>query len=191
MLKSIYLIFLSSLLFISCESSEQKTSIPKKTTPTVAVPTKPVTEASVSQISDHRFTGIKPGQTISSLSAKIKKGPLKNGEGDFSVYYIASGDGSEIGYFYMDPIDAKLVGDIIITSDDYETAEGIKVGSTYGQIKAKLTDWEVHGSEQESRTTVGYDGYAFLLDFSSNQYNLDKNKVPDTAKVKQIMIRRK
>lgn len=142
-------------------------------------------------IQDDAFYGVSPGEAIASLPAElIEKGELENGEGRFPVYYILAESGERIGYFYPDPNTDLVVGDIFVTTAQAVTQEGIQIGSSFEDIVGKIGDFEVHGSEVESRTHVFYGNLALQLDYPSVDYDLDSDAIPPDAKIVQIWIRR-
>lgn len=140
-------------------------------------------------IENQSFNGIKIGDKIASHSAKLKKGTLKNGEGDFEVYYINDKNGNQVAYVSSDPNDESTVFSITITSSLARTKKGnVYIGMPYERLEKTLVDFEAHGSEIESRTYVKKGNISFRLDYPSNQYDLDKNKIPKDSKITEIVI---
>lgn len=142
-------------------------------------------------IVNNTFLGIYPGQPIADIASdKIKKAsPNNKVEKAFETYHILSEGGKKVGYFYPEPLDESLVGNLFITDKDV-SVNGIGIGSTYEEIKNTLNTYEVHGSEIESRTSVYFKDYAFELDYPSNHYDLDRDKIPPTAQVVELQIQR-
>ena len=152
-------------------------------------------DVSISEIPESTFEPdrldieITPGLPIKDYPEYLKESELKNGEGTFKVFTIEK-NGESIGYTFPDPNDDSKTGEIVITSKTFKTAKGIQIGTTYNELKDKLDNFEVHGSEIESRTYVTNGAVSYQLDFPSNQYNLDKNSVFENAKVVQIILNR-
>ena len=69
--------------------------------------------------------------------------------------------------------------------------ELLKHAACFAEVKEKLPNFEVHGSEIESRTHVFYGDLALRLDYPSNNYELDPSTIPPSAEVTEIWIRRK
>ncbi len=141
-------------------------------------------------ISENSFRGIKTGDKISDHTEYAVKGTLKNGGGAFEVYYIKDFNNNDAGYLSPDPKNELLVGNITVLSKMAETAEGIKIGSTFGDLQKTFPKLEVHGSEIEGHTTARANNLSYRLDVANNTYEVDLKKVPATAKVTQIMINR-
>lgn len=137
------------------------------------------------------FYGIKIGGNSSDYAALLDNGMRRDGEGEFDVFYIKSGDNKKppLGYLTEAPNDGTAIENIFVTTPKARTKEGIGIGTSYAEIEEILTDFEVHGSEVESRTHVFVGNLAFQLNFPSAEYNLDKNKIPKDAKVMKIWIR--
>ena len=75
-------------------------------------------------ITKDSFMHIKIGSKISDHKAYTKKATLKTGEGDFSVFNIFDSENHKVGYFLPNSKNAKLVGDIFITSSRGVTSKG-------------------------------------------------------------------
>ncbi len=141
-------------------------------------------------ITSEGFYGIKIGGNSSDYADLLDNGMLRDGEGEFDVFYIKSGDNKQppLGYLTETPNDGTAIENIFVTTPKAKTKEGIGIGTTYAEIESKLPDFEVHGSEVESRTHIFVDNLAFQLDFPSASYDLDKTKIPKEAKVIKIWI---
>ncbi len=139
-------------------------------------------------ISQTSFFGISIGDYISSITENIEKAILQDGEGNFDVYNIKSEKGKMLGYFYPDTQNPDKVGQIVIMTKEAYTEEKIKVGMTFKELQDVISNFEVHGSETESRTHVFYKDLMFRLDFYSSEYDLDLAKIPADAKITKIMI---
>ena len=141
-------------------------------------------------IDDDSFYGIQVGSKIADIpESKISKSTAKNAEGTYDMYQIMDG-GDKIGYFSADPLSQDLVGAITVTTDKASTKYKIGIGTTYKEIKIIQNIFEVHGSEIENKTHVKYGNLSFGLDYPSNVYLLDKEEIPETAKVIDIVINR-
>jgi hypothetical protein len=142
-------------------------------------------------ISSDGFGGIKVGDAIAKHKDVLKKTKMKTGEGSFDVYQITDIENSPAGYLLPDPNNKLLVGDIVIETGKAQTAEGISVGDTFQALLKAFPNIVVHGSEIESRTTATANNITYHLNVANNQYNLDKAKIPATAKILDITINRK
>lgn len=140
-------------------------------------------------VENQSFNGVKIGDKIADHSAKLEKGTLKNGEGEFEVYYINDKNGNKVAYVSTAPNNKSTVSSITITSAIARTKKGnIYVGMPYERLEKTLVEFEAHGSEIESRTYITKDKLSYRLDYPSNQYDLDKNKIPKDSKITQIVI---
>jgi len=142
-------------------------------------------------ISENSFRGITPGDVISKHSDYVEKSLLQTGEGDFEVYTIMGKNNNPTGYLIPDPNDENLVGDIVIETKIAKTADGIKVGSTFEELKKYSKVTEVHGSEIEGRTYATKGQLAYRLDVALFSYEVDAEKIPGDTKIIEIMIMRK
>lgn len=166
----------------------------------VNTPTAYPTESQVAELADEDYIisnnslyGIKSGMTFAEISNKVKSGTLRNGEGEFSVYYISDGANEPLGYILPDPNDESRVGDIVITSPKVRSKNGFGVGSTFVTLQTVFPKLKVHGSEVESRTYAKptENGIQYRLDAAFNTYEVDKSKIDPATKVTEIYIPRK
>lgn len=128
------------------------------------------------------------GVVLDSLSSFLEKGVLKNGEGDFEVWYIKQTDGEQLGYLMEHPFQKGRVGRIFITSKEIVTEEGLHVGSTWADLLKVHPDIEVHGSEIEGRTAATFGSYRYQLDSRSYEYEIERSSILPQAKVELIWI---
>lgn len=136
------------------------------------------------------FRGIKVGDKIATHTDYIQKKQLKTGEGSFEVYEIKDFENNPAGYFLPDPNGADRVGDIVVQTPKAQTAEGIMVGSTYQDLLKVFPTIKVHGSEVEGRTNATNGTLSYRLDVPNFNYEVDKAKVPVTAKIVEITVNR-
>ena len=189
---NIKLLILVSLITVSC--NHQNTTNEERSTSVMEVESEKISDDDKDEyymINDDSFQGISVGDKIETISkSQIEKSEIETGEGVFSVYGIKSKEGNEIGYFHPEPLDESLVGMIVVTSNKAKTTDGFGIGTTYEEVKSKLNDFEVHGSEIESRTHVYYKNLSMKLDFASTEYNLDKENISGATKIVEITIHR-
>jgi len=134
------------------------------------------------------FQGISIGDNLAEKASMMTKEIMQTGEGDFVTYEIKNDAGEKLAYVMPDPRDPKLVGDITIVSPKAMTSEGVRVGMTLGELKKRIGDLTVHGSEIESRTSVAKDNVRYRLDAANNAYEIDQSKVSDDVKILEITI---
>jgi hypothetical protein len=149
------------------------------------------TTKELTTINDMGYRGIILGDAIKNHSAYAKKATMQTGEGSFEVYKITDAENNPAGYLMADPNNKLLVGAITVETPKASTPEGIKVGSTFKDLLKAFPKIEVHGSEQESRTYAERGNYSFRLNVANATYEVDKSKIPATAKITEITIRRK
>ena len=118
----------------------------------------------------------------------LSKEVMQTGEGDFVTYEIKNAAGEKLAFVMPDPRDPTLVGDITIVSPKAITSKGVRVGMTLGELKKKIGDLTVHGSEIESRTSVAKDNIRYRLDAANNTYEVDQSKVSEEVKILEITI---
>jgi hypothetical protein len=143
---------------------------------------------SLTTITAMGYRGIHVGDAIKNHSAYTKKSTIQTGEGDFEVYKITGIDNKSAGYFSANSDNKLLVGSITIDSPEASTVEGIKVGSTFKDLLKAFPNIEVHGSEMESRTYASAGGLSYRLNVPRSTYEVDRAKIPATAKVTEIWI---
>ena len=141
-------------------------------------------------ITESGFRGIYVGDAIEKLGDFVKKTTMKTGEGDFDVYKFTDIENNPAGYFMADPNNKLSVGDITIETPKASTEAGIKVGDTFKDLLKAYPNIEVHGSEVESRTYAKAGKLSFRLNVANNKYDLDRAKIPATAKITEIVINR-
>jgi hypothetical protein len=192
-LKRLVITTLAVSLLLGCQNREVKTST-ETPAPTLSEQEQIATSTETSvtyPIGDGTFNGISIGSDIASLPTQVvEKGELETGDGTFTVYYILGKNGEKIGYFHPDPRNESAVGDIMVTTPEAATEKGIRIGHSFGEITEKIADFQVHGSEIESRTHLFYENLALRLDYPSTSYELDPGTIPPETKVTEIWIRR-
>lgn len=142
-------------------------------------------------IEPNAFRGIQVGDPVAKHRDYTQKTKLKTGEGIFEVFEIKDFDNNPAGYFLPDPNDKSLVGDITVTSPKARTVKGIKIGDTFADLLKVSPDIEVHGSEIEGRTHATAHSLSYRLDVANFSYEVDRTKIPATAKVIEITINRR
>jgi len=183
----ILIALLSFSLFQSCETEK------KPTTPSTEVKTE--NKGEVKDVTDENyiiknksFQGISIGDNLAEKAKMLTKEVMKTGEGDFVTYELKNAAGEKLAFVMPDPRDPKLVGDITIVSPKAMTSKGVRVGMTLGELKKRIGDLTVHGSEIESRTSVAKDNIRYRLDAANNTYEVDQSKVSDEVKILEITI---
>ncbi len=141
-------------------------------------------------ISEDAFRGIRVGDDIAQHSDYIQKQQLRTGEGEFEIYRIKDFNNNPAGFFYPDSKDENKVGSITVESPKAATAEGIRVGSTFGELLKKLPELEVHGSEIESRTHAMFKNLSYRLNIANVEYDVAVEKIPASTEITQIIIGR-
>jgi hypothetical protein len=138
------------------------------------------------------FRGIYVGDAIEKLGDFVKKTTMKTGEGSFDIYQIKDFENKPAGYFMPDPQNKLVVGDITVETPKAQTEKRIKLGDTFKDLLKAFPDIEVHGSEIESRTyaTDNFNNLSYRLNVANATYNVDKAKIPATAKITEIVINR-
>jgi hypothetical protein len=147
--------------------------------------------ASLTTITAMGYRGILLGDAIKKHLAYAKKSTMQTGEGSFEVYKITDKENNPAGYFMADTKDKLLVGSITVESPKARTQDGIKIGSTFSDLLKAFPNIEVHGSEIESRTYATKGNLSYRLNVANSTYELDKAKIPATAKITEIVIKRK
>lgn len=141
-------------------------------------------------IQEAGLAGVFSGQHMSGVEGRIGKELAKTAEGEFVHYNFTDSNKNTLGYFMLDPTDQTLIGDVVITSPKAATKDGIRVGSTYGELKAIAPNLVVHGSEIESRANAYVGSTAYLLDVAINTYEVDESHIKSDTKIKEIRIMR-
>lgn len=141
-------------------------------------------------IAPHSFRGIQVGDLIAKHKEYTQKTKLRTGEGAFVVYEIKDFDNNPAGYLLPDPNNQLLVGDIIVQTPKAQTAKGVKTGDTFQDLLKIFPDIQVHGSETEGRTYATANNLSYRLDVANFSYEIDKTKIPGTAKITEIRINR-
>lgn len=140
-------------------------------------------------ITSKSFMGIKPGDNITDHEAYLKKDLLQTGEGDFEIYQILDQKSTPVGYLHPDPNDEQLVGMIVVTSPEARTEDGLSIGMTLGDLREKISGYEIHGSEIEGYTAAYHGPFSYQLDSYNWEYDLDASKIADDVKIIEITLR--
>lgn len=141
-------------------------------------------------ITSTSFRGISTGDIITDHSDYITKEQMQTGEGTFDIYRIKDFNNNPAGYLMADPNDKAVVGDITVETQMAQTAEAIKVGSSFQQLRSAIPTIEVHGSEVEGRTYATANNISYRLDAANFTYEVDMEKIPGATKITQIVINR-
>lgn len=141
-------------------------------------------------IGPNSFRGIQVGDLISKHLEYSQKTKMRTGEGVFEVYEIKDFDNNPAGYFLPDPKEKLLVGDITVKSPKAQTIKGIKIDDTFQDLVKVFPDIAVHGSEIEGRTHATANNLSYRLDVANFSYEIDRAKIPATARITEIIIHR-
>ena len=136
----------------------------------------------------NQFYGIKLWDKISQHSKILEKTVLRSGEGEFDVYNILDKQGTAIGYIIPHWEKEDQVGDIVVTTQQAKTLEGVAVGMSYQEIAELIDDFTVNGSEVEGRVHLRYGNYHVRLDINSWETELDKSEIPPATKALSIWV---
>lgn len=141
-------------------------------------------------IFENSFHGITIGDEISIYKQYIKKEVLKTPEGDVVIYRIKSFNNEIVGFFYPDPKNKNLVGEITVETPMAETVNKIKVGKTFLYLAEKFPFMEIHGSEIDGKTYASAKNFSYRLDVVNHKYDVDIAKIPLDTKITEIVIRK-
>ncbi len=136
-------------------------------------------------IENDSYLGVVIGTSINDYQNILKPGELESGEGVFDVHYIIY-KVDTLGYAFGNDI----IESIHVWDSRGSTNKGIRVGTTFGELKDILKKPKVHGSEIEARVHVFSENHMYRLDYHSIEYNLDYSEIPDTVIVKEIIIQK-
>ncbi|MEL7268180.1 MAG: hypothetical protein AAGL34_01250 [Bacteroidota bacterium] len=136
-------------------------------------------------IESKSYFGITVGDSTMTHAKVLRSGSLKNGEGAFPVHYILWKKDT-LGYTYGE----NVIESIHIWDSRGTTLEGVRVGSTFSEIKQFLKNPVVHGSEMESRVHVFHEKHLYRLDYYNANYEIDISQIPDSVVVKEIILTR-
>ena len=134
-------------------------------------------------IEKNSYLGLTIGDDVSDHKKVLAEGQLQTGEGEFDVHYIVY-KSDTLGYAFGE----KSIESIHIWDSRGATNDGIRVGTTFGELKEILKTPEVHGSEMESRVHVFNKKHMYRLEYYDIEYDIDAAKIPDTVVVKEIII---
>ncbi len=172
-----------------------ETAKPIETAPAAAAAAAAPAPAAASQAPDCLAPGALYGMKIGMSIADAKKQyPLtkakeNRAEGTFDVYQSAQEESANGDMtIYVEKKGGQEVVKSMEFTGDCKNKEGIKVGSTLADLRKAYPKLVAHGSEMESRVTVEAGGYSFLLNASSNKYNLDQATLKATVKVKAVIF---
>ncbi|MEM8765482.1 MAG: hypothetical protein AAGD88_16795 [Bacteroidota bacterium] len=134
-------------------------------------------------IESNSYFGIAIGDSTIAHAKVLRPGSLKSGEGQFPVNYILWNKDT-LGYAYGE----NIIESIHIWDNRGTTYEGVRVGSTFAEIKQLLKTPKVHGSEIESRVHVLHRQHSYRLDYYDANYEIDISQIPDSVRVMEIVV---
>lgn len=139
-------------------------------------------------ITPEGIENVKINQFADESNKSLVPSVLESGDGDYDGYDIIGSNKEKIGFVF--PENNGKIRDIVIFSSKYKTENGLHVGSTFTDIKKIYPNAIAHGSEAESRVSIGVDNIYYLLDFYSSEYDLDNSTISPDTKVRAIFINR-
>ncbi len=192
-MSNLYLLFPLLFLLSACGSGDADTLVVETPTDVEAMPD----EAAPAELETRdpnlvyadEFFGVKPGDRLDPT--RFQKDELRTGEGNFDVFYLRNEEGTRWAYVMPDPRDGgKTIRSIHVVSDQVQTRDGLRIGDTFADLRAKagVNKIEVHGSEVESRTVVTLNGIGYRIDQPFNTYEVELSKVKDSAKITEIIV---
>lgn len=139
-------------------------------------------------ISEDGFGKINRQTTI--LEAKennwIKEGIYSNGEGDFDTYVIEGEEGDFVAYVWEG--ENGKIRSIDVFSDKAYLENGIKLGTSYTELRKVYPKISVNGSEIEGRVSAKSGNFSFLLSHREWSYNLQEIEKLEASVVEGITI---
>ncbi|MEO1484991.1 MAG: hypothetical protein AAFU57_04540 [Bacteroidota bacterium] len=134
-------------------------------------------------IESNSYFGITVGDSVVRHHKVFRSGSLKSGEGVFPVNYILWKKDT-LGYAFGE----DTIETIHIWNSRGTTHKGIRVGSTFAEIKQFLKNPKIHGSEMESRVHVFHEKHLYRLDYYNANYEIDVSQIPESVVVTEIIL---
>jgi len=137
------------------------------------------------------FLGMRPGDKLTDQRDRLTKTVIKTGEGDFDAWAILY-VGETVGHIFPDIQDQSRIGSIVITSSDAVTDSGIRVGSTWEDLKDAFPQIPVHGSEIEGQTFANHGHVSYKLNVNFWSYQLSEEElksIKDDTEIIEIWLR--
>jgi len=144
-------------------------------------------EAESYPIMDNNYMGMQPGDKIKAHKKILAKGQVKEGGNTLEVYKIEH-EGQEVGYIIPNPTNNKLIGQIRITSPKAVSPDGLRVGSTYGQLIEIYPGIEIRSADIGENIYAFQDNLAYRLEYLENADGSDNYEIPVDVKIVQIEI---
>ncbi len=202
-MKKPYILLITLCLIISCKTEKKSQQFEDKSIgiDTVSTPSSIEKNSDLTEIEEDEeedieddmkfmppiendsYLGVVVGNNMNDHQNILKPGTLQTGEGVFDVHYIIY-KADTLGYAYGNDI----IESLHIWDPRGATNNGIRVGTTFGELKDILKEPKVHGSEIEARVHVFNEKHMYRLNYNSMEYNLDYLKIPDTVMVQEIII---
>lgn len=145
-------------------------------------------EADLPLIYEDQVFGIRLGQDIAAIELPLEEGQVESGEGPADVLFIKSESGASLGYLYGHIDEEGKVGTTVVTTENAQTEEGIRVGMTFGELKERISDFDLSGSPTEPKVVAYYKKFGFTLDYESTEYEVKPEEVPEEAKILEIVL---
>lgn len=138
------------------------------------------------EIGDGSFMDMRPGDPLAPFSDFLHAGTVSSGEGTFDVYHITGRRDDTLGYVYSD--DGSTVGSIFITSPDAVTQQGIRVGNTVAELRERLGQLELYGTELEARVYAAKPPFRYRLQANADPGPIDSAALDPATEVMEIII---
>ena len=138
------------------------------------------------EIGDGSFMDMRPGDPLAPFRDFLRPGSLETGEGSFEVHFIAGRRKDTLGYGFSD--DGNTIESITITSPDAVTQQGIRVGNSLSELRERLGQLELYGTEVESRVYASKPPFRYRLNANAPAGPVDTSAIQSTTEVREIII---
>lgn len=132
------------------------------------------------------FLGMQSGDKLSDHQDKLKATVIKTGEGDFEAFAIYH-DEKRVGHIYPAIQNEAKIGSIVITAPIAATERGIKVGSTWGELKDNFPQIPVHDSEIEGQIFANHGHISYKLNVNFWSYELTDEQLTSIKNSTEII----
>ena len=137
-------------------------------------------------VTEVEVDGVKVGDKLQSHKGKLKKTGKKLD--NLELFTLENQNNDKIGVVHVFD---DVIHLIEITSPKYKTPKGIKVGSTFKDVKEQYPESEAHGHTAHGRTVLMAGDYHFVLEgVSFKSYKVNEDHINPTTKIEKIVIRR-
>lgn len=116
------------------------------------------------EIGDGEFLDLRPGATIADFEGLLRPFQRREGDNTSLGYRIDGRGGEELGQVRPDSRDTSKIGEVMITSPDVVTKDGLRVGNSKEELIERIGSINFTGEEATAAVFATKDKLTYRLE---------------------------